>query len=149
MARCAYKLPEEFLLKCSRLADKTDVIMENVLQDGGTVVLGKVKSNLQSVIGKNTKYPSKSTGKLAAALGMTTVKVDRRGNHNLKIGFSEPRRCARSSRGSGINALIANVLEHGKHNQPPRPFLKTAKSASKNSCIEAMKARLEREINNL
>ena len=44
------------------------------------------------------------------------------------------------------NAMIANVLEYGKHGQPAKPFLKPAKSASKNACIEAMKAKLESEM---
>jgi len=45
--------------------------------------------------------------------------------------------------------MIAGVLEYGKSGQPPKPFLKPAKSASKKSCIEAMKAKLESEVNGI
>jgi HK97 gp10 family phage protein len=137
-------MPEDFIQKCSRLADKTDVIIPKVLEDGGKIVLAKVKSNLQAVIGRDTKYPSKSTGKLLAALGLSTARVDRKGDHNVKVGFSEPRRG-----GGGSNAKIANILEYGKSGQRPKPFLKPARASSRKACIEAMKARLEREIDGL
>lgn len=145
MARAVVKMPEEFLLKCSRLAEHTDTILPKVLQDGGEIVLKKTKANLQSVIGKNlkSKHPSRSTGKLVAALGLSSALVDRKGNHNVKVGFSEPRR------GGGSNAKLANIIEHGKHGQPAKPFLKPAKAASRKLVVEAMKARLERELDNL
>jgi HK97 gp10 family phage protein len=143
MAKVDVKMPEEFLLKISRLADKTDEIVPKVLEAGGEVVLAKVKSNLQSVVGKGTKYPSESTGELEAALGVTTAKQDRDGNYNIKVGFAEPRS------DGGSNAKIANIIEYGKHGQPAKPFLKPAKSASKSACIAAMTAKLEEEINNI
>jgi len=45
--------------------------------------------------------------------------------------------------------MLANLLEYGKHGQPPKPFLKPAKSQSKTPCIEAMKRKLEEEMDNL
>ncbi len=41
------------------------------------------------------------------------------------------------------------VLEYGRSGQPPKPFLKPAKSASKDECIEAMKKRFEEEVENI
>lgn len=140
MAKVIVKMPEEFLLRLSRLGEKTDEIIPKVLEAGGEVVLSKVKSNLQSVIGKDTKYPSRTTGELASALGLSPVKQDRDGNHNIKVGFSEPRKDGES------NAKIANIIEYGKSGQPAKPFLRPAKSASRKPCIEAMKARLEQEL---
>lgn len=67
MAKVTMKMPEDLLLKVSRLNDKTDEIITRVLKAGGEVVLDKVKSNLNSVVGRDTKYPSRSTGQLAAA----------------------------------------------------------------------------------
>lgn len=140
MARCEIKLPEEFLLKVSRLNEKTDDIVPKVLEAGGEVVLAKVKSNLRSAIGRNTKYPSRSTGELERALGMSPVKRDRNENHNIKIGFAELRRDGES------NAKLANILEFGKVGQPPRPFLKPARSASRNAAIKTMTVKLNEEI---
>ena len=141
MAKVTMKMPEEFLQKVSRLNDKTDEIIPRVLKAGGEVVLDKVKSNLNSAVGRDTKYPSRSTGELSAALGISPALQDRDGNHNVKVGFSEPRRDGSS------NAKIANIIEYGKSGQPARPFLKPAKSTSRKPCIEAMKAKLDEEVN--
>jgi HK97 gp10 family phage protein len=143
MAKVDFKMPEEFLLKVSRLAEKTDEIIPKVLEAGAEVVYDKVKSNLSSVVGKNTKVKSRSTGELESALGVSPAKQDRNGNFNVKIGFAEPRS------DGGSNAKLANILEYGKHGQPPKPFLKPAKSSSKGACIEAMTSKLESEIEKL
>jgi HK97 gp10 family phage protein len=136
-------MPDDFLIKVSTLADKTDEIIPKVLKEGGEVVSAKVKSNLQAVIGKEIKYDSRSTGELIDALGVTPAGVDRNGNYDVKVGFDEPRKDGES------NAKIANILEYGKSGQPPKPFLKPAKTASRNACIEAMKKKLDEEINKL
>lgn len=140
MAKVEIKLPEDFLLKLSRLGNKTDEICEKALEAGGEVVLSKVKENLSSVIGSGTKYDSRSTGELEQSLGISPVKQDRDGNHNIKIGFSEPRS------DGGSNAKIANIIEYGKHGQPAKPFLKPARSASRKACVSAMQQTLEQEV---
>lgn len=134
MAKCTYKLPDDFLKKISSLGKRMDEVSEKVLQAGGEVVLKNTKTNLQSSLSGD------STGELAAALGLSSVRLDREGNPNIKLGFDEPR-----SDGSS-NAMVANILEYGKFNQPPRPFLKPAKTKSKKPCIEAMVKKLEEEI---
>jgi len=146
MAKATIQMPENFLRKISTLEKRTDDIVPRVLEAGGEVMLARVKSNLRAVIGKGTKYDSRSTGTLAAALGLSDALVDREGNHNVKVGFSEPRRGARRSGGGSSNAMLANIIEHGKHGQPAKPFLKPAKSSAKNACIEAMMSKLEEEL---
>jgi len=44
------------------------------------------------------------------------------------------------------NALKAAILEYGKHGQPPKPWLKKTKTASRKACIEIMKNTLDKEI---
>lgn len=143
MARAEVQMPEELLTRLSQLGKKSDEIAEKMLEAGGEVVLARVKSNLAGVIGKGTKYPSESTGELERSLGLSPVKLSRDGNHNIKVGFSEPRS------DGGSNAQIANIIEYGKHGQPAKPFLKPAKSASKAACIEAMKRTFEQEVSKL
>ena len=143
MAKAAFKMPEDFLLKLSRLGEKTDEIIPKVLEAGGEVVEAKVKSNLQAVIGSGTKEESRSTGELLSALGVSSARQDKDGNFNVKVGFSEPRSDGKS------NAMIAGVLEYGKSGQSPKPFLKPAKSASKSACIDAMIAAFEKEVENI
>ena len=143
MAKVQVKMPEEFLLRLSRLGDKTDEIIPKVLEAGGEVVEQKVRANLSAVIGRDTKEESRSTGELLSALGVTPAKIDRDGNYNVKVGFSEPRPDGRS------NAMIANVLEYGKSGQPAKPFMKPARSAARAPCIEVMKTAFEREVEKL
>lgn len=143
MARAQMLMPEDFLTRLSKLGDRQDAISEKVLEAGGEVVLSEVQSKLSSVVGKNTQYESRSTGELERSLGLSSVKLDRNGNHNIKVGFSEPRKDGKS------NAMLANILEYGKHGQPAKPFLKPAKSASKAACVEAMKRTFEEEVDKL
>ena len=140
MAKVDIKMPEDFLEKMSRLGTQFDSVAESVLEAGGEVVLAKVQSNLSSVISSGTKYDSRSTGELARSLGLSPAKVNRDGNHDIKIGFAEPRSDGDS------NAKIANILEYGKSGQPAKPFLKPARSSSRNACISAMKAKLDEEV---
>lgn len=143
MAKVDFKMPEDFLLKLSRLGERTDDIIEKVLESGGEVVEAKVRSNLSTSVGRGTKEKSRSTGELLRSLGVSPAKQDRNGNFNVKVGFSDPRS------DGGSNAKIANILEYGKSGQPPKPFLKPAKAASKNECIETMKKRFDKEVKNL
>ncbi|EAE1992884.1 TPA: HK97-gp10 family putative phage morphogenesis protein [Listeria monocytogenes] len=140
MAKVDIKMPDEFLLKVSKLGSDFDPVAEKILKAGGEVIFKRTKSNLSAVVGKGTKHESRSTGELEKALGVTSVRLDRNGNHNIKIGFSEPRSDGES------NAKIANILEYGKHGQPAKPFLKPAKSASKSECISVMKSTFEEEV---
>ena len=128
-------------MKVSRLNEKTDEILPKVLEAGGQVVLERVKSNLSAIIGKGTKIPSRSTGELESALGLSPAKPKRDGSGwDIKVGFAEPRP------GGGSNAKIANILEYGRHGQPPKPFLKPAKTQSRKACIETMKSKLDEEV---
>ena len=137
MAKCTYKLPEELLRKLSKLGSRMDEVSETVLEAGGEVVLEKVRSNLEGVLSGN------SSGELVSSLGLSGVRIDKNGNSNIKVGFAEPRKDGTS------NAMVANIIEYGKHNQPAKPFLKPAKTASKKQCIETMTRTLEEEIDKI
>lgn len=137
MAKCTCKLPDDLLKKLSRLGSKMDDVSETVLETGGEIVLDKVRNNLQGVLS------GESTGELLGSLGLSKVLLGRDGNHNIKVGFADPRSDGKS------NAMIANIIEYGKHGQPAKPFLKPAKSQSKKACIDAMTQKLEEEIKKL
>jgi hypothetical protein len=143
MAKVNIQMPEEFLLRVSRLGTQIDVIVPRVLEVGGKVVLEKVKGNLRTSIGKGTKYPTRTTGELLSSIGLSDAKQDRDGNFDVKVGFAEPRSDGES------NAKIANIIEYGKHGQPAKPFLQPARTASRKPCTDAMIAKLEEEIGKL
>ena len=140
MAKCTVQMPDDFLMKVSKLAERTDEILPKVLDAGAEIVEKSVRKNLQGVIGKGNKKKDRSTGQLLAALGTSRPMQDRDGNFNVKVGFAEGR-----SDGEN-NAKLASILEYGKHGQSPRPFLKPAKSQSKNACMQAMIDKLDAEV---
>ena len=139
MARVTIKMPTAFMDQLAKAAEKTDSAIPKALEAGGKVVFEKMQANLRSAIGRNTKHKSRSTGKLLSALGVSPVKVNDGGVYDVKVGFDE-------NRGNVSNAMLANLLEYGKHGQPPKPFLKQTKSSSRNPCIEAMQSVLKEEL---
>ena len=143
MAKADINFPDAFLEQLSLLGNQFDSVAESVLEAGGKVVLEKAQRNLAAVVGTGTKYDSRSTGELVDSLGLSPVKLNKSGNHDIKVGFSEPRS------DGGSNAKIANILEYGKHGQAPKPFMKPAKTSSKAECIQAMKDTLEAEVKKL
>jgi HK97 gp10 family phage protein len=143
MGKMTIQMPAEFAQKLSQLGARTDEITQKALQAGGEVVLDKVRSNLAAVVGHGTKYPTRTTGELQRALGISPPKLDRDGNFNVRIGFDEPRPDGNN------NAKIAGVLEYGKVGQPPKPFIKPAKTQSRKAAIAAMSAKFEEEVDKI
>ena len=140
MAKVQIEMPQKLLSQIEDMGNSLDAAIPKALAAGGKVVLAKMKSNLQAAIGRGTKTKSRSTGKLAASLGVSPAKLDRDGNLDVKVGFSE-------GRGDVSNAMLANLLEYGKHGQPPKPILKQTKSSSRKPCIEEMQRVLKEELN--
>ena len=138
MGRITIKMPTEFMDQLAKAAEKTDAAIPKALEAGGKVVLETMKANLRSAIGRDTKYPSRSSGKLLAALGVSPVKLNDDGNYDVKVGFSEDREVS--------NAKLANILKYGKHGQPPKPILKPTRRSSRKPCIEAMQTALKEEL---
>lgn len=140
MARVQIKLPNDFIDALDSASSLIDNSAEQVLKAGANIVEPRMRSNLSTAIGSSTKQPSRSTGQLAKALGTAPVKVNSRGDYNVKVGFAENRDDGRA------NALIANVLEHGRSNQPARPFLAPTRSQTRRAAITAMKQTLAARI---
>ena len=140
MARVQIKLPNDFIDALDSASSLIDNSAEQVLKAGANIVEPRMRSNLSAAIGSSTKQPSRSTGQLAKALGTAPVKVNSRGDYNVKVGFAENRDDGRA------NALIANVLEHGRSNQPARPFLAPTRSQTRRAAITAMKQTLAARI---
>ena len=140
MGKVKIEMPTQWLDTIAGMGNALDAAIPKALEAGGKVVLEKMKSNLRSAIGRGTKYKSRSTGKLAASLGVSPAKLNRENNLDVKVGFSE-------NRGDVSNALLANLLEYGKHGQTPKPFLKQTKSSSRKPCIEEMQRILKEELN--
>ena len=144
MARASFKLPDDLLEKMSKLGSQYDQIIPRVLEAGAEPASEKAKSNLSLRIGQGTKYPSESTGELLASLETSKPVQNNQGDWVLRVGIPT----TNDSKGVS-NALKAAVIEYGKSGQPPKPWLKPAKSQSKKACIEAMKKEFDKEVDRL
>lgn len=154
MANITLELPDEISKKITELGRRTDEITAKALEAGAKAALPIFKKNLGEVVGKGTKYPSCSTGELVDSIGISPVMVDNKGVTNVKIGFNEPRRhqyAAKKKRSYSTvtNTMIANVLENGKHGQPPKPFIKRTRQQIKKPFEQAVQKKFEEEVSKL
>ena len=74
------------------------------------------------------------------SLGTSKALQDKNGNFNIKVGFAEDRTDGVS------NAMLASIIEYGKSGQPPKPFMKAAKTQSRSACVQTMISKLESEV---
>lgn len=139
MARTKITMPEKTLKQIEHLSSQTDELADDALKAGAKVVKPIMRANLQASIGRG-EDTSRSTGQLVASLGVSPVKTDGSGNHNIKVGFAENRSDGRA------NALLAVILEYGSSTRKAHPFLNKTKNATKTGVVEAMKAKLESAI---
>ena len=143
MASMKTTFPDDLVKKLASLGSRSDQVLETVLTAGAEAVQPILTSHVSGAIGRNTKQKSESTGELAGSIGISPVRVDENGVYDVKVGFHEPR-------GDGKrNAMIAGILEHGKSNQPPRPFLKAARTASQKPALQAMTEAFQSEVDDL
>lgn len=143
MAKVTIEFPDDVVKKLAKLGTKTDEILEKTLRAGADVVKPVFEANLVGSIGRNTKRKSKSTGELADSLGISPVKSADDGSVDIKIGFAEPRKDGKR------NAMIAGILEHGRSNQPARPFISATRNAVKGPATEAMVDAFNKEVDGL
>ena len=148
------RFDNDFSKKLAALGAHSDEILEKAMAAGAEAALPTVRECLQSVIGRGNKYPDRSTGEMVNSLGTSPVKVDSKGVVNVKIGFNEPRKRQYTSKKTGkrtevTNGLIANVLENGKHGQPPRPWLKRAKTQATKVFRAKAQETIDKEVEKL
>ena len=137
MARAEIEVPDELIRQMNRLEKDMDDIISGTLKDGAIVAEDMMRESLRNKVSQEHR-----DGELVQALGTTKVLKNRNGELNIKIGFAENRS------DGGINAKIANVLEHGGRGgrQPARPWLKPIRKRLESESLMHMKAYYEKEV---
>ena len=165
MARFNLDIPRDLLVAFQKLEQQTPEIMKKCVTEGAKPVENAIRRELRTVLSEGHK-----TGELINSLGSTKAD-DKYGVTNVKIGFNEPRKSDASKRKktaslnkhkhrdkgwtrsyyTQTNALIANVLEHGKRDgsQKARPFLEPAVRKSEDECLAVMRETFEEEVDKL
>ena len=150
MAKITFKAGEDFAIKLSALADRSEEIVAAALKAGAAPVADRIRANLeanlkdQEYVGKREgvlfkKTYSKPTGALLKSFGITPVKKGADGWWTVKIGVEgyDPR---------GIpNALKARVMESGSSAIRKRPFVRPAVNATKKAAVAAMQDVIDSE----
>ena len=140
MAKMTFTLPEETIRKMGALGEHYDEVTGAVLTEGVKPLYDAAKESLASVIGKGTKEPSESTGDLLESLTVTKPYQSADGDWNVKVG------CIGYDRKGVPNPLKAAVLEHGRSDQPAKPWAKPAGRKAKKECIKKMQETLDSEV---
>lgn len=155
MAKLEFSYPVQFEQLLKKLSgDQLRTVCEKAVTAAGKVMLTEAKKQLKSVIGTNPsterdkRHGSRSTGELVESIGVSPCFQNRKGEFNVKVGFKEPRQHKTTAK-EQTNAEIANVLEHGRHGQPPRPFMKKAKNKAKKAALEEMERVFTEEVDKL
>lgn len=136
MAKITFNLGEDYALRLSALADRSDATAKRAIYEAAGIVADRIRANLNANLAGSTQ----STGALADSLGVTSVSLDRNGNWNAKIGFD-------GYDEKGVpNQLKARVMESGSSKVKKRPFVRPAVNATKKAAVEAMQKVIDEEI---
>ncbi len=98
--------------------------------------------NLEKAIGKKNKGKDRSTGELLWSVGISKARKSGDGYWDVKIGVTGV-----DSKGVR-NGLKAGILEHGKSNQPARPFAKPTARQVKANAEKIMQDIFDSEMKN-
>lgn len=151
MPKMQIQLPDGWEDTLALIESDAHDILQEACRAGGEVALEAVRTQLNAVLS-----PEHKNGELAQSLGLTKPGTDAYGDINVKVGFREPRReqggsmttrkGKRRSYYVKTNAMIANVLEHGRSHQQARPFLAPARRKCKKQVEEAIARKFDEEV---
>lgn len=139
----SFKLPEDMINKMSKLGENYDNITKSVLEEGAKPLFSAAKNALADSVGKDTKQKSRATGELVNSMRTTKPFLDKKGNWGIKVG------CEGVDKKGVSNAMKAAILEYGKSDQKPRPWLKPSGKKVRKDCIEKMQTAFNKEVKKL
>lgn len=159
MARISFKGLEEYSAKLNRLsALSRDKIIGAAVYDGAAVVADAVRAELDSVPTDEhwgtPAYPKAGPSAeekqgLKDSLGVTPMRDDN-GFVNVKIGFDGYQgKPTRKYPQGKPNQMIARSVNSGTSFMAQHPFMKEAVRKSRKKAKDAMKQRVEKEIQDI
>lgn len=159
MAKLTVQQPTELQAQISKLGKQHDPIMEKCLEAASKPVKQETLRRFDAVVGRPQvvnsphgrlyNYGMRSTGALRRSIGIAPVKVDKKGDHDIKIGFADAVEPKTGIRCGYLAAIIERGVLHGARKQPPRPFIKPAERASKAASMAAFEKTFDEEVSKL
>lgn len=160
MARITLAKGDDFALKLSQLAAKSDEVAKKAIYEGAKVVADKVKANINALPTDTFRrlkdgeqfvgVPEKQKEDLRESLGITPIDRDDNGDWNAKVGFDGYGRFPTKEYPNGLpNQLLARAIESGSSVRQKKPFVRPAVNAVKKQVEETMGKVIDDEIKKL
>ena len=144
MAKMEVTIPTDLIRKLEKMGSQGEEIGKKMLNAGARILRDKVDNNLKKVLYTNRSYDkSYPTGALERSITIDKPKRSKKGNLFIRIYFK-----GKDSKGVS-NGLKAAILEHGKSNQPKRPFVRPAVEQTRDEINREMQRIFESEVSKL
>lgn len=145
MGRLDITLPDDLMRRLDRFDEQYEDIVTEMLTEGIQPLAKAAYASYDQTV---SPY---ATGATRASLGITRVlhatgSKFKSGSfeYDIKFGFGD----GKDERGTPY-ALKGNVLEYGRSNQPPRPWLHPAVRKARAECLSIMEAVCRRRLERL
>jgi len=153
MAKITVKTPDEFCLKLSKLETGQEEIAGKAIYAGAKIVADQIRANLKAIPEDKFRYLrngdklnsiSKSAKEgLANQFGVSSMKIDKDGNYNVKCGFMDylDGEIVPATKGypNGLPAaMVARSIESGSSVRQKHPFVRPAIAATKEPAKQEM-----------
>ena len=158
MPKITFKAGDEYALKLSRLAGKSDGVAKRAIYKGAEIVTDAIKQNLENIPTEKARWlqpgeqfdglTENQKKALANGFGLTKMEQDESGNWNTKAGFEgyvNSRPTKNYPKGLPI-PMLARALERGTSVRRKHPFNRPAVAASKKAAEEAMNRSINEDI---
>ena len=147
MAQSKAVLPTEVIKQLETLEREADSIIDKMLDAGVQALKPEIERNLRWSI--QGEY---ATGELEKSLVVKNIKGGKLSYKGRFVTFNGNSRLQRAKNGriykrktpARLNEIAA-VLEYGKSDQPPRPFLRPAFIEKNEAIVQAMEEVFDRE----
>jgi hypothetical protein len=155
MAVMRFKGMEEYVLKLSKLAARTEEVAGKAIYAGAAIVADAIKSNIETLpvnnkINSSTPTPfdgllSKQKDGLIESFGISPLG-DKDGVYNVKLGFDGYNAIKTKKYPKGQpNQLIARAVESGSSVRVKHPFVDPAVKSAKAACVKKMQEVIDTE----
>ena len=149
MAKIELGQMDEYVARLSLLAGEAqEKIAGTAIGAGAGIVADAIRAGLEANLGdpesvsRNPKILFKNfyhepSGELLASFGISPMKMDSNGDHNVKIGFD-----GYDSKGVS-NQLKARIMESGISKIKKRPFVRPAVTATTEEALNTMREKVD------
>lgn len=155
MARITFKAGEDWALRLSGLATRSEDVAKKALYEGAKIVADKMRGNLSAMPTEKYRYlqsgeqfsglSQSQKDDLLSGFGITPIRYEG-GVWNVKIGFDGYGSYPTQKYPNGVpNQLLARAVESGSSVRRKHPFVRPAVNATRKQAVDAMQRAIDEE----